>query len=315
MAAIEIHNKPSIPYRYQIVSILIVNSWELLLKAFLVKYHPKINIFQKDGTTKPFEQIMNSVIDQLVKEYFHIRENLKLLYKFRCDYIHYYKENIDPLLFGLFQKAIINYNTFSTKFFKFKLDEVDDLYILPIGFKRPISPIDYLTNKSNLENTSEELKQFLLQIIDSTNKLNADNIQETVIVPFALLYKNEKRLKNADIVAAISGNKDINLKVIQEVKITDRADAKEVKINEETIYDEIFTETYTDVVTYCKSHIAVWKQNRTFHSFMRLLKKDKKIHKIRYLDPNNTRSSTKDFYSKGIYANLEDNYRKKEDLK
>jgi len=80
------------------------------------------------------------------------------------------------------------------------------------------------------------------------------------------------------------------------------------KINEETIYDEIFTETYTDVVTYCKSHIAVWKQNSTFHSFMKLLKKDKKIHKIRYLDPNNTRSSTKDFYSKNIYANLEGKY-------
>ena len=37
-AGIEIHNKPNIPYRYQTSIILIINAWELALKAFVYKY-------------------------------------------------------------------------------------------------------------------------------------------------------------------------------------------------------------------------------------------------------------------------------------
>ena len=37
-AGIEIHNKPHIEYRYQTSTILIVNAWELALKAYIYKY-------------------------------------------------------------------------------------------------------------------------------------------------------------------------------------------------------------------------------------------------------------------------------------
>ncbi len=79
LSAIEIHNKPNIPYRYQTVSILVINGWELLLKAYITKYHPRITIFQKDGTTKPFDKILNFVIGILGKDYFQIKSNLNLI--------------------------------------------------------------------------------------------------------------------------------------------------------------------------------------------------------------------------------------------
>ena len=37
-AMIEIHNKPNISYRYETVTLLIVNAWELALKSFMRKY-------------------------------------------------------------------------------------------------------------------------------------------------------------------------------------------------------------------------------------------------------------------------------------
>ncbi len=43
---------------------------------------------------------------------------------------------------------------------------------------------------------------------------------------------------------------------------------------------------------------------------MKLLKKDKNIHKIRYLNPNNPGSTKQSFYSKDIYEKLEENYNK-----
>jgi len=46
LAAIEIYNKPLFQYRDEIVSILLINAWELLLKAVVSKdgqsiYYPK----------------------------------------------------------------------------------------------------------------------------------------------------------------------------------------------------------------------------------------------------------------------------------
>ena len=37
-AGIEIHNKPHIAYRYPTATILVINAWELALKAYIYKY-------------------------------------------------------------------------------------------------------------------------------------------------------------------------------------------------------------------------------------------------------------------------------------
>ncbi len=310
LSAIEIHNKPNFNYRYQIVVILIINAWELLFKAYLTKYKPDIKIIQSDGTTKSFNKIMSSVINNLGKKYFHIKSNLEILYEYRCDFVHFYLEEIEPLLFGLIQKAIDNYCSFIREFFKYKIENLDDLYILPIGLKRPISPIDYITNKSSIDSASKELKGLLLNIIDQTKKLSNEGNQNTIIVPFSLEYKNKKRLKNFDIVAAISQEKDIKIQISENFKLTDDDSARKMKISEESVYNEIFTESYIDIVTFCKSHISNWKQNKNFYSKMKELKKSSKLHKLRLLDPSNECSAKKSFYSKEIYKTLSDIYSK-----
>lgn len=44
-SAIEIHNKPTIKYRYEIVVLIVLNAWELLVKGYLYKYHKDIKLF------------------------------------------------------------------------------------------------------------------------------------------------------------------------------------------------------------------------------------------------------------------------------
>ena len=44
-AGIEIHNKPNISYRYQTSIILVINAWELALKAFVYKYIGRKKIY------------------------------------------------------------------------------------------------------------------------------------------------------------------------------------------------------------------------------------------------------------------------------
>lgn len=46
-AAIEIHNKPNFSYRYETVTLLIMNAWELILKCFVKKYIKSKSIYKK----------------------------------------------------------------------------------------------------------------------------------------------------------------------------------------------------------------------------------------------------------------------------
>lgn len=48
-AAIEIHNKSNFSYRYKTTTLLLMNAWESVLKAFIKKYIKSKNIFIKDG--------------------------------------------------------------------------------------------------------------------------------------------------------------------------------------------------------------------------------------------------------------------------
>lgn len=47
-AGIEIHNKPRIPYRYPTATLLVINAWELALKAYVYKYIGKKQIIGID---------------------------------------------------------------------------------------------------------------------------------------------------------------------------------------------------------------------------------------------------------------------------
>lgn len=210
-SAVEIHNKPTIKYRYEIVVLLVLNSWELLLKGYLYKYKKSIKLFLKDGTTKPFESCLNLVNHELGKDFNPIQENLKVLYDYRNQVAHFYIEEIDPIIFSLISKNILFYSEFIRKYFKIDISEVSDLILLPLGFKRPISPIDYISTTSVSEKSSPEVKAFLQNIMNATKRLIDDNIDETILVDFRMNLINTNRTSNADLIAGIDNSKQNNL--------------------------------------------------------------------------------------------------------
>jgi hypothetical protein len=80
--------------------------------------------------------------------------------------------------------------------------------LLPIGFSKPYSPIDFISSSSAIKASSIAIKEFIKGIIDSTNKLAKAGIEEPIIVDFKMSLMNEKRIKNADIVAGINNQID-----------------------------------------------------------------------------------------------------------
>ena len=219
-SAIEVHNKPIIAYRYETVVLLVLNSWELVLKAYLYKYHKKVKLFHKDGTTKQFENCLNITVDKIGIDFIPISENLNVLYEYRNQVAHFYIEELNPILFSLISKSILFYSKFIKTHFKIDLSEEANLILLPIGFKRPISPIDYISTNSVNSKASSELKEFLQSIVNASRRLNDDNIDETIFSDFKMNLTNVTRITNADLIAGIDNSKKNQLVVttIKEAK-------------------------------------------------------------------------------------------------
>lgn len=257
ISTIEIHNKPELKYRYETVILLMLNSWELLLKSYLYKNHKKdVKLFEKDGRTKPFENCLNIVSQKIGINFNSTKENLEVLYNYRNQVAHFYLEEINPILFSLVSKNIIFYNEFIKHNFKYDLSEKSDLILLPIGFKKPISPIDYISNTSINKNASKEIKDFLKTIIVATERLNSQNIDETIFVEFKMNLSNISRIKNADLIAGIDNSKNstltINTKPTIDIKLGNEGQAVTITKNKENatgviIYEELQENIFEEI--------------------------------------------------------------------
>ncbi len=316
IGCIELHNKPIFSYRYEVCIILAINAWELLLKAYIAQNNPEVKLIQKDGHSKPFEECLSFVSSKLGKKFLPIEENLNKLYDFRCHIIHFYKENIDPILYSLLHKSILYYNDFLKSEFNTDLSEQTHLMLLPIGFKPFANPIDFLSKESIYSEASTLVKMFIQSIIESTDKLNKENIEDTILTGFNMALINENRITNADIIAGISKDesqaKIVVKNVLGNVKITSEDTAKKVHIDEESVFKTIYVLTYHDVIANCKKLYSDFKQNANFNRIMKSIKDKPEYHKVRYLDINQKTGVGKDYYTQAIFEELNNHYTIKE---
>lgn len=318
IASVEIHNKPIFPYRYEVVTILLINAWELILKAYLLKNSPDVKVIREDGTTKDFIKCLETVKSKIGKSFFATAENISKIYEYRCNAIHFYQENIDVLLFSLCSKSVLAYSDFILTHFGIDLSEETNLILLPIGFKRPISPIIYLSTHSHSEKTSDAVKNFIKSIIKSTDILLENDIEESILVEYRMSLINESRIKNADLKAAISkdtaradGTLVIKTPLPHDLHITDDETAKKIRIQEESLFGTIYTETYDDVCKKCKELFSDFLINRKFWDILRELKNNPNFHRKRPLDINRPDGAGKDYYTKAIYDEMAKHYTKK----
>lgn len=120
-ATIEIHNKPNFSYRYETTTLLIMNAWELLLKAFIRKNIKTRSIFTKDGHTISIDKAIEYTEEYInkiePKSFSAIKENLLLVEEYRNNIVHYYNEQLEPYIFMLIAKAALNYVEFLKNIF------------------------------------------------------------------------------------------------------------------------------------------------------------------------------------------------------
>lgn len=315
-AAIEVHNKPNFHYRYETTTLLLMNAWELVLKAFVKKYVKSKSIYTKDGYTISIDKAIDYSEEYIntiePKTFTAIKENLLLLEGYRNNIVHYYNEQLEPYVFMLTAKAALNYVDFLKKYFDKDILAEDGLFILPLGFKLPFKPEDFLSKKATNYVSSPESKAFINSMIKIIDDLDKQGIEDTIVVGFDIYLENVKRMKNSDLLVAITSKDeaDATFSKVNTYRLTKDANAQKINLSDEEII-KIFPLTYKDVCKRCKSEIVGFKQNNKFNGILATLKENSVLAHTRKLNPQSKKSATTTLYSESIVDEIRKYYEDK----
>ena len=289
-AGIEIHNKPNISYRYPTAIILIINAWELALKAYVYKFIGKKKIYEDDGKhTISFKKANGLVKESIIttdKNYLAVYSNLEKLNEYRCSNVHYANSDLDPVIFMLMAKAVLNYNDFLKKYFNKDVSSSDNLIILPVGFKLPFDPIDYLK-----QDYGEAQNDFVNDVIQTIRDLKDNDIEDSIVIGFSVFTESIKKVSNADIIAAID-QANGTVQLTRAYRVTDDPNAPLVRME-----PNLPPLRYEDVRTRVKQQKTDIKFGKIFNAVMKEIKKDKTLCQVRYLDPRKQSGAKTEYYT------------------
>ena len=209
-AAIEIYNKPKIDYRDECSVILLVNAWELLLKAILSKhrqpiYYPKLR-------NQPYRTITVSDAIKRAQPHFPTSvnypatvKNLECLIEYRDQAIHFYNEvGFGVLIYTLAQTAIVNYRDLVQDIFQKNISDEISLSLLPLALSTPVDPIAFLNMQPGQAVKSKIAQGFTARVRDLVSELETAN-QDTgrFLTVFEVTLISTKKVSSADLVVGV----------------------------------------------------------------------------------------------------------------
>lgn len=317
-AAIEIHNKPHISYRYETVTLLVINAWELILKAYVKKYIKNRSIFTDDGHTISVEKALDYVNEHRNsikgKSFTAIKINIEEIVEYRKNVIHFYCEQLEPYIFMLVARSALNYVDFVKVYFSKDIMADEGLFIMPLGFKLPFRPEDFLSNEVAKYAASEEAKTFIQNIVKVIKRLKEDDIEDSIVLGFDIYFENIKKASNSDILAAITtiDAADATFAKTTNVRFTNDPNAQIVNMSDQE-FRATWKHTHADLLNWCKENISGFKQGGVFNSIKRKMKNDINYVYTRRLDTKNTKSASQDFYTDFALEKIKEEYEKIKD--
>lgn len=209
IAAIEIYNKPTFKYRDECVVILLLNAWELVLKAVISMnkksvYYPKKRnqayrtLSWQDALTKARNYFPDGVRPLPVKC------NLEILGTYRDNAVHFYNaRGFGVVLYVLSQTCVKNFRDLLIEVFGTRLEDEINWQLLPLGISPPVDVVDYISGRSGGEKTSA-VRQFLSELAAATNELKKRG-EDTgrLLTVFNVKLESVKKIGDADVVVEV----------------------------------------------------------------------------------------------------------------
>lgn len=212
LAAIEVYNKPQTTYREQVVTVLVVNAWELILKAALRK--SRKNIFYKKKRGEDYRSFsLEHCIAEMDKYRLWpetvdgdgVRANLHILTDYRNKIIHLYvADDLNSVLYMFLQQSIVNYRDFVLAIFDKDLADDITWTLLPLAARTPSDTIRSLRVDGDVKSAQvvEDFLRDLRQIIGKAESLGADMGRIAIVQEINL--QSGKKISRADLEVAIN---------------------------------------------------------------------------------------------------------------
>jgi len=313
LSAIEIYNKPDFKYREESFSILMVNAWELLLKARILQlnknklesiYIVDLNKKRKDGTpykkpkykTSRSGNFLTIDVTNAMKQLDlpdRLQENLGLLIEIRDNAIHFMNDS------KLFEKKVLEIGTASLKsyvnmantWFDHDLSQYN-FYLMPISFFHNHEMQSFSINKEDKQH------QNLLKFIAEKEKsFPSDENQDHNIS----LILETKWVKSKSVDALTTFKYD-----------PDDPNAITYKVDSEAEFQKKYPWNWTDhLMPKLKTRYKDLKFNPDFWTLKAKIERNKKFSDERYLDWNYPKGQKKRFYSTEILKEFDKHYEKK----
>lgn len=311
LAAIEIYNKPNFTYREETFAILMLNAWELLLKARVLTDNANnlssLHIYErrpcKDGSPSRKHYVkrnragnfqtlgLGQCVAQLDKTQSSrlspaVKANLDALMEVRDNATHFMNASLQlaKQVLEIGTAAVRNFIELAKRWFKHDLSQYN-LYLMPIGFiSGPAVAVGI-----NLSADEKKLISYLSQLTTAPSITAATTGGFYVALELNMVFKRSP----TDAAFAIA--------------VTNDPSAPRVNLSEEDIRKR-YPWSYRDLTKRCKLRYMEFLENAAFHAVRRPLLGDERFAKSRYLDPGNPKSARKDFYNPNILAEFDKHY-------
>ena len=247
ISAIEIYNKPSFNYKFQSCIILLINAWELLMKAVLCLKDGESSILSGDKQhTISFEECLNKILNSEESLFsLSLKENLLILYDIRNNYMHFYCENIETVLYSLMSKAIDDFIKLAVNHFALKNKELLSMQYLPLFFNIKKTTIQELKEMRNSKD--EYIKSIADRII---NFANANKELDSILYNVDANLQTIKNISNADIVLGIDKNSNYTINLEKKFQLANSKDKglQKVTLSDDEI-DKMYPYSYDELMS------------------------------------------------------------------
>lgn len=305
ISAIEIYNKPDFKYREENFAILLVNAWELLLKAKIIsennnnsksiyiKEPIKNDIGKntkkwkykrtrsKNVMTIDISRCLNLIntLDQNVKD------NIETLVEIRDNAVHFYNCSIDFVknIHEVGSASIYDYIYILKDWFNLTLNKYN-LYLLPLSFigGRDIESIPLVNNEKKL-----------LEYIETMKQRHPYNENETTHYAFQVQITLTKKSKGS------SG-----------LFLTNDPNAPKVQLSEDQLAAK-YPLTFEQLCLNCEKRYTNFRRDKTFHNTKKKFEGDPKFCYKRFATLNQTGKPIRKFYSSTLLEELDKVYTKR----
>ena len=305
LSAIEIYNKPNFHYREEAFSILAVNAWELLMKAYILRInqYKERSIWElqakrnKDGSKSkrakqpvlnrcgnPMSISIATAIGILFQKKMipaNVKDNIEILMELRDNSIHF-----------------VNDHTITKQ-------------IQEIGFACIKNYIGIVkTWDVGIDLSSYNLYLMPLAYIDEQKIVEGALTKETS--NYISLIKQKLALEDKDSDYDIAITIDVDFKKgnsFESINVSYSPDGIPIKLSEENI-SKRFPYTYKALTAACRKRYSDFKQVKKFNDIMKNIKMNDKLCHTKTLYPNNPKAQKSYHYSTNVFQELDKYYTK-----